>query len=83
MFKYRVIQASDHEHLVLEDTVGQIYLVRALGPPPQIGSRLDGARPHLGFGLLMCNMSGQVYRVMFESIRGRAAVVLKPEQKTA
>lgn len=83
MFKYQVAQHQDsHDRLVLQDNMGQFYLVRALGQPPPSGARLNGARPHLGFGLLKCSVSGQVYRVIFESTDSQAAIVLSQQQRT-
>ncbi len=84
MFKYRVTQIAEGlHHFMLEDNASQVYLVRALGSPPPIGARLNGARPHLGFGLLECSASAQVYRVIFESTGGDAAVLPPQRQTTA
>ena len=69
MFKYRVMPDKDaHDHVAMQDSAGNAYLVRPLGTPPPVGAMLTGAGPHLGFGLLVCDGSGQVYRVIFESI---------------
>lgn len=76
MFVYHVRQGSDGlERILLQDNAGQLYLARTLGAPPPLGARLDGARPHLGFGILVCKVSGQAHRVIFEAMGGPAAVM--------
>ena len=67
----------------MQDSAGNAYRVRALGTPPPVGVTLTGARPHLGFGLLVCAGSGQVYRVIFESIESYVAELPSKQQRTA
>lgn len=75
MYKYRVVNGDvDANRVVLQDYRGQTYLVRPLSLAPPHGARLEGARPHLGFGILVCSLSGQVYRVIFEEIGGQWVV---------
>lgn len=69
MYKYRVVNGEvEPDRVVLQDYRGQTYLVRPLSLAPPRGAKLEGARPHLGFGVLVCSLSGQTYRVMFEAI---------------
>ena len=70
MHKYRVIeQWADESRLALKCSKGRYYLARALSmAPPPAGVVLEGAKPHLGFDLLLCPTSGAVFRVIFESI---------------
>ena len=83
MFKYRVMPDRDaHGHLAMQDSAGNAYRVRALGTPPPVGAMLTGARPHLGFGLLVCAGSGQVYRVIFESLESYVAELPSKQQRT-
>lgn len=80
MYKYRVVRGEVDEGLVvLQDYRGQTYLVRPLSLAPPHGAKLDGARPHLGFGILVCSLSGQMYRVIFEEIGGQR--VVQPNQQ--
>ncbi|WP_425258913.1 hypothetical protein ACPOLB_25745 [Rubrivivax sp. RP6-9] len=69
MHKYKVIQSRECEKwLALLGSGGCYHIARALSRAPPIGAVLDGTRPHLGFGMLMCPRSGHTYRVMFETI---------------
>jgi len=43
-------------------------MARALSVLPVVNAALEGARPRLGFGILLCPQSGSIYRVIFESI---------------
>lgn len=47
---------------------GRLHAVRVLNALPPVDARLLGDKPHLGFGLLQCMVSGATFRVIFESI---------------
>lgn len=70
MNPYRVVESRpDEKRLALRSSnSGRYHLVRVLNALPAEGVTLHGDRPHLGFGLLLCKRSGEVYRVIFESI---------------
>ena len=69
MHKYRVIECkADESRLALQCGSGRFHVTRALNALPAPGSILNGDKPHLGFGLLLCSRSGALYRVIFESI---------------
>ena len=83
MVEFCVTQDEDgDDRLLLQDNAGQFYRVRALGLTPPVGARLHGARPRLGFGLLMCSVSGQMFRVIYESTGSHAAIVLGQQPST-
>ena len=72
MNPYRVVESRpDEKRLALRSGSGRFHLIRALNALPAEGAILHGDRPHLGFGLLLCRRSGDVYRVIFESINNR------------
>ena len=69
MHKYRVVECwLDESRLTLQCTRGHFHVVRALSMLPVAGASLEGAKPHLGFGILLCPISGTIFRVIFESI---------------
>jgi len=69
MHEYRVAQRSlDDGRLALVCNMGRCHLTRSLSEPPLVGAMLCGARPHLGFGLLLCVSSGDIFPVVFELI---------------
>lgn len=69
MHKYRVVERwVEHGRLTLRCSRGHYHMVRALSALPDLEARLEGYRPHLGFGILMCSKSGASFRVIFESI---------------
>lgn len=69
MYRYRVIERwEDESRLALRCSTGYIHMTRALGALPAADAKLEGARPHLGFGVLQCPQSGSTFRVIFESI---------------
>ncbi len=81
MYKYRVVHGDvGPGHVVLLDYRGQTYLVRPLSVAPPPGTKLEGAKPHLGFGILACTLSGQIYRVMFEAIGGQRVINRNSQQ---
>ena len=71
MYQYRVIEnrVADKQ-LALKCTFGRCHRARLLGGGPEVGSVLQGARPHLGFAILLCTHSGSVFRVIFETTNG-------------
>ncbi len=69
MHTFRVVESwVDEGRLGLRCEAGRYHLARALHDLPPPGLRLNGARPHLGFGVLLCPGSGTVFRVIFELI---------------
>lgn len=69
MHKYRVVEPQAEARLfTLRCSRGHYHVARALSLLPAVDARLEGDKPHLGFGLLVCPNSGAVYRVIFESI---------------
>jgi hypothetical protein len=69
MHQYRVIDRCTKERLcALHCSMGQYHLARALHVMPPVEVSLSGAEPQLGFGILLCNASGAIFRVIFESI---------------
>ena len=69
MHVYSVVENwAGESRLGLRCQVGRYHLARALHDLPPPGARLNGARPHLGFGLLVCPKSGAFFRVIFEFI---------------
>jgi hypothetical protein len=72
MHKYRVIEHRATEgQLALQCAFGRYHRVRLLGGAPDDGSELHGTLPHLGFAILLCLQSGNVFRVIFEAINGK------------
>jgi len=69
MHKYRVVERwPDGSRLELRCQTGRYHVVRILSGTPAAGVTLTGDKPHLGFGLLSCSLSGRIFRVIFESI---------------
>jgi hypothetical protein len=69
MHTYNVVESwARKSRLGLRCQVGRYHLARALHGSPSTGMRLNGARPHLGFGVLVCPKSGALFRVIFELI---------------
>ena len=70
MHKYRIVEIRKGQNwLLLEGGVGRYHWARVLVELPPVGSILSGSRPHLGFGLLVCDRSRQTYRMIFETIQ--------------
>jgi hypothetical protein len=70
---YRVVGSRVPEDcVVLEDGDGRYHLARSLNQPPLAGTALTGAQPHLGFGVLQCEESGRMFRVIFEAINSES-----------
>ena len=69
MHEYTVAQRSlDDGRLALVCNLGRCHLTRSLCTLPRVGALLSGAKPHLGFGLLLCVSSGDIFPVVFELI---------------
>jgi hypothetical protein len=69
MHEYRVAECwSDDKQFLLRCKLGRVHIARALNGMPPTGAALDGDQPHLGFGILQCQITGALYRVIFESI---------------
>lgn len=68
MHKYRVVEHwPEEKRLTLRCSRGHYHIARVLSGLPVVDATLDGARPHLGFGILNCSKSGASFRVIFES----------------
>jgi len=73
MHKYRVVERSAEEsRLTIRCSGGRYHLTRALSVLPEVDARLEGDKPHLGFGILRCSKTGAAFRVIFESIGNTA-----------
>lgn len=69
MHKYSVVEHwSDGSRIELRCQTGRYHVVRVLSGTPAANATLFGDKPHLGFGLLACSLSGRIFRVIFESI---------------
>jgi hypothetical protein len=69
MHEYRVVQRSlDDNRIALVCNMGRYHLTRTLRALPLVGAMLSGAKPHMGFGLLLCLGSGDIFPVVFELI---------------
>ncbi len=69
MHKYRVVHRTDDDEFVaLRDGSGRYHVARPLKAKPPLRALLQGDKPHLGFGMLLCTQSGQVFRMIFERI---------------
>ncbi len=69
MHTYSVVEnCAGENRFGLRCQSGRFHLARALQDTPQSGVQLNGARPHLGFGVLVCPTSGAFFRVIFEYI---------------
>jgi hypothetical protein len=55
--------------MALCDGDGKFHVARAALGTPEVGARLMGNDPALGFGLLLGEPLDQVYRVTFEAVR--------------
>ena len=74
MHTYRVIVGGVGKTCItLRDGNGHFHLARFLNEPPTEGLVLGGGRPHLGFGMLICLDSKQMFRVIFERINSTKA----------
>jgi hypothetical protein len=69
MHKYRVVAGHcPPPGISLRGRNGRFHLARALNGPPAHGLLVGGDSPHLGFGLLVCEETEAVFRVIFEQI---------------
>ena len=69
MHRYRVVERWDESKLcALQCSAGRYHVARSLKAMPPLHATLNGTRPQLGFGLLVCAASGDTYRVIFEAI---------------
>ncbi len=76
MHRYRVVhRVEGDERVALRDLHGRYHLARALKSPPPLRVVLKGTRPHLGFGLLTCEESGESFRLIFERINDVSLVI--------
>jgi hypothetical protein len=71
MLDYTVLAVtrSGAEHAVcLADAAGGFHVARATARVPQVGAKLLGSAPRLGFGLLLGVPIDEVFRVIFERV---------------
>ena len=69
MHKYRVAERwSDDRRLTLQCSAGRYHVARVMSVLPEVDATLEGFKPHLGFGMLVCRRSGAMYRLIFEAI---------------
>jgi hypothetical protein len=70
MHEYEVVERSlADSRLTLRGTDGRYHQTKALNLLPPMGAVLLGARPHLGFAILLSTQTGNVFPVVFESVR--------------
>jgi hypothetical protein len=67
-----VDRSAEAARLALRCNFGRYHHARPLNAVPPLGGFLQGARPRLGFSILVCLDSGLVYRVIFESVNDAA-----------
>lgn len=69
MHRYRVVGLSAEDgKCVIRSSTNRYHLVRSLGRRLGLNMVLLGDPPHLGFGILVCEVSGAIFRVIFDSI---------------
>ncbi len=69
MHRYRVVERCDESELcALRCSAGRYHVARSLKAMPPLHATLNGTKPHLGFGLLVCAVSGATFRMIFEAI---------------
>ena len=69
MHQYHVVECwPDSNRVGLQCQLGSYHLVRVLSAMPAADISLNGDKPHLGFGILSCTLSGRTFRVIFEWI---------------
>jgi hypothetical protein len=75
MNEYEVVGSRPAQgRLTLLGTDGQYHQIRALSQLPPVGAVLVGARPHLGFGILLSTQTGNICPVIFEKVNQRVSV---------
>lgn len=71
MHRYRVVGLSAEDgKCVIRSSTNRYHLVPSLGRRLGLNMVLLGDPPHLGFGILVCEGSGAIFRVVFDSING-------------
>lgn len=69
MHKYRVVERwADESRVALQCHMGRYHVALALNGMPPAASTLHGQKPHPGFVVLLCTVSGTMFRMIFESI---------------
>lgn len=89
MHRYRVVERWDESELcALRCSAGRYHVARSLRAMPPLHATLNGTKPQLGFGLLVCAASGATFRVIFEAIddarplRGHSSTPIQPPVST-
>ena len=69
MQKYRVVERrAEQSRMTVRCGAGRYHVARALSLLPELDQGLEGNHPHLGFGILLCQKTGEIFRVIFESV---------------
>lgn len=69
MHRYHVTGIhDDHRCVSLRDSGGRFHIARAMAEMPPVGTNLAGSLPGLGYCVLLCTATSQVFRMNFERI---------------
>ena len=69
MHRYHVTAIhEDGNSVSLRDSAGRFHIARAMTERPAVGTNLAGSLPGLGYRVLLCTATSQVFRLTFEHI---------------
>lgn len=69
MHRYHVVERwVDDSRVALQCHMGRYHVALALNGMPPAAGNLHGQKPHPGFVVLLCAISGTMFRMIFESI---------------
>ena len=69
MHNYRVVERwVVDSRVALQCHMGRYHVALALNGMPPAAGTLHGQKPHSGFIVLLCTISGAMFRMIFESI---------------
>ncbi len=69
MHRYQVARVSrEGQSFALRDGAEQFHVARATSVVPRLGLNLCGLPPSLGFHILVGEVNGQVFRMIFEQL---------------
>jgi hypothetical protein len=78
MAEFIVVEVNEERRLIaLLDRAGRYHVAFATSGMPPISTYVRGFNPERGFGLLVNVQSGQVYRIVFESVDCRQEKALE------
>jgi hypothetical protein len=78
MAQYLVLDMNAGQRLVaLRDQCSCYHVARVTAELPPIHGQLDGAKPAVGFNLMVAQCSSQVYRMIFELVNCGHGVALE------